>query len=389
MVVKQFILPLNTGGSMDCKVSANAVSDDDWTHLLSFLPGEWEEKCKELGAMKRFREFTDAPALLRTLLIHLLDGCSLRETAVRAKFGKIADVSDVALLKRLNLAGEWFRWMAGELLKTWIRDRKEPEKGSISRPLRAVDATCISEPGSTGTDWRIHYSFDLSKLECTQFHLSDYSKGETFKNFAIEAGALYLADRGYYHPEGIEHVTRQQGHVLVRMTVSGPTLFGAEGKPFQLLKHLRRLKGADIGDWPIYFNGKQGIVRGRVCAIRKSVVSAQKAIEKIYREYARKQKTPSKEALEAAKYVFVFTTLPADELQATGALDFYRERWQIELVFKRMKTILGLGHLPKQDPGGAKAWIHGKLFCAVLIEALDRVAERFSPWGYPLCSQTN
>jgi hypothetical protein len=373
---------------MDDKVSVTAASDDDWEHLLSFLPHEWEEKCRELGAMKRFREFSGAQILLRTLLIHLLDGCSLRETSVRARLGKFADVSDVALLKRLNLAGEWFQWMAGELLRTWTRNGESLKGKFGSRPLRAVDATCVSEPGSTGTVWRIHYSFDLDKLECTEFQLSDHTIGETFKNFTIEAGALYAADRGYYHPEGIHHVVAGQGDVLVRMTVSGPALYDADGKTFNLLKHLRRLKGAHIGDWPVRFTSQQGaVVRGRVCAIKKSAVAAQHAIEKIFREHSKKQKTPSKEAIEGAKYVFVFTTVSADELPAVNVLDFYRHRWQIELVFKRMKSILGLGHLPKQDPGGAKAWIHGKLFCAVLIEVLDRAADRFSPWGYPLQAQ--
>jgi len=372
---------------MDDKVSVEVATGDDWDFLKTFLPAGWEEKCRELSAMRRFREFTDASALLRTLLIHLLDGCSLRETALRASRGKIADVSDVALLKRLNLAGEWLRWMAIETLKTWVGTSEVAGCRAGERVLRAVDATCVSEPGSTGTDWRIHYCFDLRKLECTQYTVTDHSTGETLKNFGIEPDALYLADRGYYHAEGIAHVTTAGAHVLVRMTVSGPPLYDAAGKPFELLKHLRRLQGSGIGDWKVQFHTDKGVVRGRVCAIRKSAAAAQKAIEKIHREYAKKQKTPSKETIEGAKYVFVFTTLSAEELPAVCALEFYRHRWQIELVFKRMKSILGLGHLPKQDPGGAKAWIHGKLFCATLIEALDRAADRFSPWGYPLQGQ--
>jgi hypothetical protein len=44
--------------------------------------------------------------LLRTLLMPLADGCSLRETAVRARAGQLAAVSDVALLKRLKASGE-------------------------------------------------------------------------------------------------------------------------------------------------------------------------------------------------------------------------------------------------------------------------------------------
>jgi hypothetical protein len=60
----------------------------------------------------------------------------------------------------------------------------------------------------------------------------------------------------------------------------------------------------------------------------------------------------------------------------------YRHRWQIELAFKRLKSLLHLGHLKKTDPVGAKAWLQGKLFVATLIETLIVVGERFSPWGY-------
>ena len=61
-----------------------------------------------------------------------------------------------------------------------------------------------------------------------------------------------------------------------------------------------------------------------------------------------------------------------------------RLRWQIELVFKRMKSIMGMGHLPKADPNSSRAWLHGKLFVALLVERMIEAAKSFFPWGYPL-----
>ena len=90
------------------------------------------------------------------------------------------------------------------------------------------------------------------------------------------------------------------------------------------------------------------------------------------------------ETLEAAEYTFVFTTLPADAFSPAKVLEMYRGRWQIEIVFKRLKSLLGLGHLKKTDVGLSKAWLQGKLLVAFLIEALVAAAERFFPWGYPL-----
>ena len=56
----------------------------------------------------------------------------------------------------------------------------------------------------------------------------------------------------------------------------------------------------------------------------------------------------------------------------------------MELVFKRLKSILGLGHLKKSDPAPARSWIQGQLFVAFWVEALLAAARHFSPWGYPL-----
>ena len=65
-------------------------------------------------------------------------------------------------------------------------------------------------------------------------------------------------------------------------------------------------------------------------------------------------------------------------------LQWYRFRWQIELVFKRFKQIAQLGHFPKHDPQSAKAWLYGKLFVALLTEKVIEQARALSPWGYEL-----
>ena len=79
--------------------------------------------------------------------------------------------------------------------------------------------------------------------------------------------------------------------------------------------------------------------------------------------------------------MLVFTTV-AEALSAAEVLDLYRARWQIELVFKRLKSLAGLGHLKKHDPQAARAWLQGKLLVALLIDALRVAGEAFSPWGY-------
>ena len=107
------------------------------------------------------------------------------------------------------------------------------------------------------------------------------------------------------------------------------------------------------------------------------------AQKKMRVDFGRDGKTPSKQNLQIARYVFLFTTIPSSILAAQEVLELYRARWQIETCFKRLKSIMGFGHLPKHDPQSCRAWLYGKLVVALLAERLVDSAQRFSPWGYP------
>ncbi|NIP32538.1 transposase, partial [Candidatus Saccharibacteria bacterium] len=121
----------------------------------------------------------------------------------------------------------------------------------------------------------------------------------------------------------------------------------------------------------------------RLCAIRKSDDEAKKAIKKALKECRKKQRKINWETIELHRYIILVTSIPA-EVTANQILELYRLRWQIEIAFKRLKSILGLGHLPKKDEKSASAWLHGKLFVALLAQAIVDEGRSFSPWGYPL-----
>ena len=124
-------------------------------------------------------------------------------------------------------------------------------------------------------------------------------------------------------------------------------------------------------------------VPGRVCAIRKTQEAIRIAHRKVRKEATRRGKQPQPQTLEFARYVIVFTTFPEATFTAAQALEWYRTRWQVELVFKRFKSLAQLGHLPKYDDESAKAWLYGKLLVALLVEKLIHHATAVSPWGYP------
>ena len=353
--------------------------EEDWRIVERVLPAGWEAAAKQTGAMMRNRGFDGPGTLLRVLLIHLADGCSLRETAVRARAGGLAEVSDVALRNRLRGCGEWFRWMGEQISRGLSGTSEEILPG---KRVRLVDASVICEPGATGSTWRLHYMIDLSTLRCEQAQVTLPEEGETLTRFAVKPGDVIMADRGLAHRRGIRHVVAQGGDVVVRMNlVSVPLEERADqGTVFPLLPRWRPLDIGEARDWLVQVRDEQGTLPVRVCAIKKSEEQTRKSQEKLRRIASKKGRTLQPETLEAAAYVVVLTTL--NEPGAASILELYRHRWQIELAFKRLKSLLQLGHLKKTDPEGAKAWLQGKLLVATLIEMLIAVGERFSPWGY-------
>jgi len=359
---------------------------NDLDIVFSFLPPGWEEKAKELGALRRRRRIGDPRTLLRVLLIHLAEGCSLRETAVRARQGGLLAVSDVTIMDRLRGAGEWFRWMDTELMGSFIT--RQPQ-GVFAGPwnVQIVDATQVKEPGPTGSLWRIHYAIGLPSLRCSELHITasdGAGNGETFSRFKVQPGDLLVGDRAYGLAPGIAHVVGRGGDVLTRFGWNNLRLWGDADQPFDLFGHLHTLHGTALGDWPACIKHGDKLIVGRVCAVKKSRAATEQAQSQASRRAQKHSATVTPETLEAAGYVFVFTTIGRQVMGPTKVLEFYRGRWQVELVFKRLKSILGLGHLPKTDAEVAQSWLYGKLFVALLLEAMLSCAESFFPWGYPL-----
>lgn len=362
---------------------------EDWPILLSFFPDNWIELASVTDALKGLHKDKDVENYIRTLLIHIACGYSMRETAARAKLASLADISDVALIGRLRKAKDWLHNLCVELFK---------EQGIALRnendfQVRLFDATNVKEPGKTGSLWRIHYSVQLPSLTCDFFKLTatkGIGTGESFFQYSIKKGDYIIADRGYSTVSGIHHVVSKKAYVIVRVNTQTLCICDLRSQQFPLLKNVTAIKKAGtVKSWKILIPGRSGAyVQGRICIIRKSNEAIKLAHEKLKRKAQKKGHSLKPETLEYAKYVIVFTNYPEDSFSDFDVLNWYRIRWQVELVFKRFKSIAQLGHLPKYSDDSSKAWLYGKLFVALLTEKLIKYASSISPWGYILEEHT-
>lgn len=335
--------------------------------------------------MLRLRGAASLSDLLRTLLLHIAHGCSLRTTAVVAKAAGWASMSDVALLKKLRACEGWLCALCAGLLK----------ESGMSLPLthrglhmRLVDSTIVKESGDTGSQWRVFYSLTVPDWQCDFFRLTSTKgagNGESFKYFAIHPGDCLLADRGFSHLAGIGHVHCHGGSVIVRLHDQSTPLEKEDGSQVVLLEWIEKLsKSGQVGGISVWLPAEKGSknrIQARLCVIRKSVEATTLAERKLRRRASRKQSVLREITLDHSAWIVVLTTVEQEVLNDVEVLEWYRVRWQIELAFKRLKSLGDVGHLPKHDAASSRAWVYGKLLIALLSEKMQRHAVTFPPWG--------
>ena len=355
------------------------------THLLEDFPGivrqlraaiDLEASARAHGAFLRPRKIICVEDLLRVSLVY---GCgnSLRGTSGFADAAGIADMSAPGLLGRLSNCGDWLEAVALSLLREAVPQASGAFRG---KRLLAVDATSISHPGAAAASFRLHLRFDLSG-GIESLELSGGAGGERLSRFAWGEDDIVLADRGLARAPELEKLVAAGTGFILR---SGWNAFkwldnrGApvdilgliEGAPDAASGHVVRIKIKPKGEPARSFPVRLVVVP----LPQDKIEAARKKARKTARKHAKKI---DPRTLAAAGYTLIVTTLP-ESFTPEAIAAFYRLRWQIELLFKRLKSLSGLGQLPAEDPGLAKTWIFAKLIIAILAEtAAQKLADSF------------
>lgn len=354
-----------------------------WPYLMAFLGGVTRVNAlaEQTGAFTRVRKIESAEVLLRLILIWAVAERSLMDTAAIAAEAGLADVSDVALVKRFAKAGDWLAALASELLV----DAKSALPEGVR--VRVLDATAVTRAGKRETDRRLHLGMDLGSNRIDSIELTTAKGAESLERFAVHAKEILIGDRGYGSRAGMAYVARQGAFFVVRFPWPAVPLESRGGESFSLLDALRSLPEANVGEYAVRFTGPDGkAVDTRLVAIRKSEPAASRARQKALRERTKKGRgAVDVRTLELAGYFFVLTNLPP-EISADGVLQLYRLRWQIEMKFKTLKSLFHLDNVPARNDESLRVYVLAKLLVALLIDSLLDEADSFSPWGYPIAT---
>jgi hypothetical protein len=344
---------------------------DHWPEVRSRLPATFDlaATARASGAFCRARQVKDAESLLRLGLAYGACGMSLRETCAWAAASGLAQLADPSLIERLCKAAGWL----GELCAAVIAARAAVPGGRwAGHRLRVLDGTSLCRPGADRTTWRLHVGYDLATAQIDALELTDGRGAENLQRLDYRPRDIVLADRCYARPRDLRPVLAAGADLIVRVGWNALRLETADGQAFDLFATLAA-QADQTGEVRVRVDEGRGQpaddpVTLRLVIRRKDPEQAAAEESRLLKQAKKRGKRPDPRSLLAAHYTLLLTSLPADTFPATDVLTLYRFRWQIELAFKRMKSLAGLDDLPAKNPDLAKAWIYARLIAILLAE---------------------
>ena len=342
-----------------------ALHDEAWPYVLTLLPANFEETARSSHALVRARNIPNAAALLRLTLAYAVSDLSLKDVAAWGRAMDVADITGPGLFYRLREAEGWLEQMLADTLQA---DVQATPVGILGR-VRIVDATVITGPGSKGTDWRVHAMMDPASGTLCSVEVTDAHGGENYGRYPLGSGDIVIGDRGYARARGIATVHEAGASVITRLSPASIRLCDLQQQVLNVTSLEASVPQVGCEEWSILLpvppdtDKKSWALAHAVAWIPARLIGGR---------------------TRDGEVIWLLSTVERTELAAVEVMRLYRLRWQVELAFKRLKSLLHLDALPTRQGPTARSWLLAKLLAAALADRLTKLAESFSPWGYEL-----
>ncbi len=355
---------------------------DQWSRLVvPLLPPDLDLQAAHLGAFVRARAFAQPSDLLRGLLAYAFGLTSLRHLGAWGVLSELADLSAKGWCTRLRNASAWLHWLLKQLLarRVSLRFLTQRTRGRI----KLIDATMLARQGGTGAGWRVHVAYDLLAGQLDQVSVTNHFGAESLQHYVLAPGDLLVADGGYGSRAAVAVAQAAQSDVVLRIHLNSFPLEHSDGQPFDALRWLQQA-GADSRSVPVWCSAKRQ-VEGQLVSSRHSLrllawrlpaPARRAAHRRLQRNASQHGRNVSERAMLLAGWVLLVSTLDPSVWPDAEIWRLYRARWQIEVLFKRIKQLLRVHTLRCRTQASATAAIRAMLVAWAVVEELSGQLQR-------------
>ena len=349
--------------------------------IIEVLPEGWREKARELNAFRRSGDYLKTPEDLLRILLLWADLGTFGHTAAFLQTTGDFSMSKVAIFQRVRKSAEWLEWLAVNFC------REQEYLAECPEWLEGYRVTVVDATKAMGKElYTLHMMIELFSLSVAEQILTDASRGESMTNFqSVQKNDLTLADRAYGSITGMRWMEEREAYYVFRLKANAFNLYQRNEKGgyvrFDLTEKLNDWEEGKTLCFSVFYRQGKDYFPIRICARGKSAEDIEKGSARVKASNSGKKRGKVTELQSVYnKFIVLVTNLP-EEITAGQILELYRMRWQIELVFKRLKSILDYDKLQTKTDLTSRAWLHCKLLTAAICELYVQRGV-FSPSGY-------
>lgn len=306
-----------------------------------------------------------------------------------------APVSRQAICQRLTFAAAQFLISLLGLLLTHILLNEPTERCALPPQLerfpsiRATDSSVVSLPaplasllqGSGGSAspaaLKAHLTVDVRHGALQAMRITD---GVAVDCLGLElqtapAGTLHLVDKAYSKsPQDLARISMAQQYYVTPLWLNLP-LWDRKGSPLDILSVCRAAHDKGSFDIAVRLRpcssaSTAGAMRARLVGFRVPEEVANRRRQRLLKEAHRKGHQPRQSTLEMQHWEVYLTNTHPSELPAPWVRAVYRMRWQVERLFRRWKSVLGMRHPQYKKPQTLMCQTVASLIAVLLLSYL-------------------
>ena len=245
------------------------------------------------------------------------------------------------MAKKIVLCGPWLTCLLKDIMFKLPPKARKAYQALKGRTVKLVDGSVVSQGGTKGKrgggSLRVHTCYNMTAGAIDSVVISDKYTAESVDVFEITPGDIIMGDAGYGKGKNLAHVLSHKADALFRISPNQVRLANdIKGISVINMAELISKTVGDTLDFACFIHIHKGnyipvrIIAGRLPKDKASLAKKRKS-----RKASKNQNKLQEQTLVFAEWVILMTSL--DSYSATELLDLYRARWQIELLFKRIK----------------------------------------------------